>query len=369
MFDDLMIGPQWRVTLADVRAIAPEYGWTIPDQDVRPLGGAVNGVARIRTSDADVVVRIHRPWTTGERLGAVHAVQNDLRRRGISVPRVLETRSGATWVALPEQPGQRSRLVEVAEFVESDPGGISRDRSNIATATLARLHEAMAMISPGSVPEPAYSAFANPPTALAMLDETAPDFPLAVDVPGYEAAVAVRERSRSVLSAMLERWTALQPGLPRQLVHGDLQFGNILVRDDEVVAVLDFDYMAERTRIFDLAYSLYHGLTRHRSATTSDALTDAEGQLVADQVALHDSCTDRPLTTAEVIALPFEMASVGLYPAAEAGYLIQDNDVERAVVQTLSIARHVPLIEGLVENATALGDSFAGAIEGVVTRR
>lgn len=359
MFEGLKVGPRWRVTLDDVRDIAAAYGWTIPDQDIEPLGGAVNGVARIRTSRADVVVRVHRPWTTGERLDAVHAVQDDLRNHSIPIPRTLKTRAGASWVQLSVDIGQLPRLVEATGFVESDPGEISRERSDIAIAMLARLHEAMATISPGSVPEPAYSAFADPPTAISMLDETAPDFPLAADVPGYEVAVAVRERSRKVLGAILEQWMVLQPDLPRQLVHGDLQFGNILVRDTRVIGVLDFDYTAERCRVFDVAYSLYHGLTRLRNAAAQGSLTNAECEMLADQAALYDSRTHHPLTTKEMVALPFEMASVGLYSAVEAGYLIRDNDLDGAIAQTRSIERHLSLIEGLVERAAAIAEALS----------
>lgn len=358
MFEDLKVGPQWGVTLDDVRAIASAYGWTVPDRDVRPLGGAVNGVARIRTGCGDVVMRVHRPWMTGERLDAVHAVQDDLRERGIPIPRVLTTRAGATWTTLPGQPGQHPRLVEAVEFVESDPDEISREHSNIAITTLARLHEAMASISPEHVPEPAYSAFADPPTALAMLDATDVDFSLAAYVPGYVAAVVVRKRSRNVLNAMLGQWTGLQPGLPRQLAHGDLQFGNILVRNTRVVAVLDFDYMAERSRVFDLAYSLYHGLTRLRGAPTGDGLSSAERQMLIDKLSLYTASTRLPLRAAELDVLPFEMAAVGLYPVAEAGYLIRDSNLEGAIAQTLSIERHLPLIESLLDESAAISHAL-----------
>ncbi len=96
MFDDLRVGPRWDVSPADLRIVAQAYGWRIPDQVITPLGGAVNGVVRIETPGGDVVIRVHRPWTTPRRLEAVHAVQDQLRNLRPPIPRIYPAKDGRT---------------------------------------------------------------------------------------------------------------------------------------------------------------------------------------------------------------------------------------------------------------------------------
>lgn len=47
---------------------------------------------------------------------------------------------------------------------------------------------------------------------------------------------------------------AICPSLPRQLIHRDLQFCNLLFCNDELTAFLDFDSCEVNIRLFDLAY-------------------------------------------------------------------------------------------------------------------
>ncbi|MDQ3540023.1 MAG: phosphotransferase [Chloroflexota bacterium] len=352
MDDDLKIGPQWRVMLADARSLADAYGWNPISDEVTPLGGAVNGVARIPTNIGDFVVRVHRPWTGPARLTAVHAVQDRLRKLGIPIPPVVATSAGQTFVTIPGDPDatpgfEHDRLVEVMEAVIADSTEETRDRADLVLAMLAPLHNALAAIDPASVPQPSYAAHVDVREAIAWLDGTDTAFATCASHPDFPRASAVRTIARELIEGMRQDRLALEPHLPRQLVHGDLGFGNVLVRDGRVVAVLDFDFMAERPRIFDLAYSLCHALTRLRSRHRNGVLAEDELSWFAGHVAAYSRAAHRPLTGPELDALPLEMVMVGLYQVAEAGFVA--NDPPRAIAQTLSIEHHLPLIAWLAD--------------------
>ena len=347
---DLKIGLQWRVTLADIRSLAEAYGWTLISDETIPLGGAVNGVVLIHTGIGDLVIRVHRPWTARDRLSAVHAVQNRLRALGIPIPPVVATPAGQTFVTMPGDPSgppgaEHDRLVEVTVAVAADPVEETRDRANLALSMLAPLHNALATIDPGGVMQPNYAAHVDVLKALDWLDDTDAAFATCASHPDFARAGAVRRTAREVIEHIRKDRLMLEPQLPRQLVHGDLGLGNVLVRGARVVAVLDFDYVALRPRLFDLAYAFYHTLTRLRSRRRTGALADDELNWLAGQVVAYTRSAHDPLTAPELNALPLEMAMAGLYPAIEAGFLA--DHPARAIGQTLGIEHHLPLIAWL----------------------
>lgn len=363
----LKVGPQWSVSLDDARWLAATHGWSLVSDEVMPLGGAVNGVARMHSSIGDLVIRVHRSWTSPARLAAVHVVQERLRAGGIPIPPVVRTAAGETFVTMPGDRSGRSgsehdRLVEVLRAVDADSVQESRERADVVLSTLAPLHRALATIDPAGMLQPAYAAHVDVPEALVWLDETDAAFVTCAGLPDFRRAAAVRGVARQLIERIRMDRLALDAELPRQLVHGDFGFGNVLVRGDRVVAVLDFDFMAGRPRVFDLAYALYHALTRMRPLDQTGVLSDEELHWLAGRVASYDAVTHLPLTGAELKALPLEMAMVSLFQAVEAGHIA--DDAERVIGQTLSINRHLPPIAWLVEHASLFAECIADVRSG-----
>ena len=99
--------------------------------------------------------------------------------------------------------------------------------------------------------------------------------------------------------------------LPRQLVHGDFWDNNVLLRDSRPVLVGDFDFMAKRLRIDDLALTL---------AFTTDMLNDPldveEWRRLTALVDRYDAGSTHPLTTTERAALPVAVARQPLWSIA-----------------------------------------------------
>ena len=81
----------------------------------------------------------------------------------------------------------------------------------------------------------------------------------------------------------------------------------MLWRDGKVVAVLDLDFMEERTRLDDLALVLYYAYPG-----TARRVEGAEASLAAI-VRAYSSVADPPLTPAERLYLPFAIARTCLH--------------------------------------------------------
>ena len=76
-------------------------------------------------------------------------------------------------------------------------------------------------------------------------------------------ALQVCAASNEVLGKLADWWPRAAPGLPGAgSIHGDYGGGNVLFRRGHVVAVVDFDFLAIRERVYDLAYCLYWMLVR-----------------------------------------------------------------------------------------------------------
>jgi len=175
----------------------------------------------------------------------------------------------------------------------------------------------------------------------------------------YAEAVAVREEARRLLLRLHQERMTYEDSLPRSLIHGDYLGTNVLLADDRVVAILDFDRLAWRERIHDLAVALYCVLGRlHRARPAEEPPTDAELARLAGLVADYEANVQLSLSAVEFAALPFEMARVPLYPVATAGHLALAGDETGAIAQTRMVARHVPRACWLVANADRIHNAL-----------
>lgn len=325
----------------DVLARAYDLHWEPP---LLPLGGAVNGVARVGSNRGDLVVRVHRPWTTPARLSSVHQIQEALRAHGLPLPPVVRTIVGTTWATV------HDRLVELTPYVAHEGTASTWAAMEEAGAVLGHLHRAFATLPAAGLVPPPYSSYADPATALQMMQETQEGFAAYQGEEGYRDALATRAATTALLTQLVQERRTYESGLLRSLVHGDYGGDNVLLDAGHVVAILDFDYMAERERIFELSYTLYWTLDRLHTAAGTSLFADVD--LVRAGTVLRRYLTAAtPFTAAEWMALPFEMARVPLYPIAEAGYMGATLSTPDAVGHTCAFAHHLPIAESLVANA------------------
>jgi Ser/Thr protein kinase RdoA (MazF antagonist) len=340
------VAPKWIAHEADVARMASAFGVTPMTGTIRLLGGAVNGVVLVSTSGGEIVFRIHRSWETVERLEAVHQVQHRLRQMGLPIPVILNTVDGRSWTRL------RDRLIEAMPFAGAGHEADSEDEFSLTFATLGRLHHAFTAIPAATVPVPVFSSYADPPTALAMLAATDRAFKSGSGYEGYREASEVREDVRRLYTLLLAEHERYAGQLPSSLIHGDFLGMNVLLDNGEVRAILDFDRLAYRRRIVDIATSLSCAFSRlDRRQPSISSLRDDQLRQLAHWLEAYHATAPLPLTAEEGQALPFEMARVQLFPAADAGYLAAAGQHAEAIAQTRAVARHLPRGWWLVANA------------------
>ncbi len=348
MFDAFPVGPQWQLTADDLATIASDFGLCMIGTPRQPQAGAINGIARIATTSGDWLVRVQRPWTTPARLMGVHRALASLRAAGHPIPAVLATPTGQTWTTL------QDRLVEINAFIPSDATADDDERGGTALALLARLHTTLATLAPDAIPPPLYSTHADPVAMLAGLTETDSDFARLRHHPGYAEAAATRETTRGLLVALDTAHAGYAARLSRTYIHGDYGGENILFRDGQIVAVLDFDFLAHRERVADLARTLYWGIGTFGSAHHEAPPCD-EVRRLATLLRRYQHATPAPLTNDEIQALPYEMARIPLFFIAEAGYIPTDAPDLAPLRQTLALRAQLGRATWLTTHAEAFG--------------
>lgn len=332
---------------AVVDAVAAAYGLTIDAAPPIRLGGAVNRVFRVATVGGDVVIRMHRDTVAPQRLTAVHQVQARLCEAGLPVPDVLTTRGGASWIAVDGCPVEV--LADMGEGHEVD----SWADAAAVLAELGRFHGVARTLDARGLPPPVNPCYATPAEAQSLLTSGEAAFRAHAGEPGFPDAAAARARAAELLQWLRTVGRTSAGTLPRVLIHGDFVGRNVPLAEGRVIAILDFDRLAVRDRVWDVAYTLMAALSRllpDWRAGLGHGLGEGNLAAVATLLASYDAASGWPLTPAERRALPLEMAMTPLYPIVTAD--------EDAVGETLRFAPHLPVARWLVDHA----DDVAAAL-------
>jgi len=313
---------------------------------VRDLGGAYNLNLLIQAETRRYVLRVYRPWMTQTRLAQVHAVKNLLAQANFPVPLPLLTLNGEPFLRY------NDRLIELEPYIHHDGEVDTWERNIIAFSLLGRLHTFLsAQTDKIPLENPVVSNYGTPETLLAWMQQ-AKEKSIQLDVPietqEKREALLLYDEALQLLEPLREHWNRTKQYLPQHLTHGDYGRGNLLFEQERPVAILDFDFLRVRERIFEVAYTLYWWFRKLGPISTVDSWKRA-GELLA----AYDKETSMPLTLEERRALPFEMARVSLYWIAETQFF--PNPAQEVV-------KHVEKVEDarwIVEHAGWVVDLFA----------
>lgn len=245
--------------------------------------------------DPGFVVRVHAADTSAARLTAMQAARRAVLDAGIPAVPPLSTSDGHTFVTSPD-----GRLVEVERYVAWDARMNTVPLLETGFALLARTHDALRT---ATLPAAAETAVRANHIAAAHAAEAT-----------HRGAERIRSWGDPALSAYADAVSAhigvvaaaeaLLADLPTQVVHGDFWDDNVLFGDAEPAAVLDFDFMAKRPRIDDLALTAYFYFLEPGMPPPGEA---ARNQL-RRFVDAYDSAAAVPLSAAERAALPLAIA-------------------------------------------------------------
>ncbi len=304
------------------------------------LGGTYNLNLRLSIDHSDVVLRVYRPWVSPERLAATQALRAALHRRGLPALPPIPTASGAMAITVDD------RLVELEAWRPDDGGTTTLDRLLAAADLLGRLHDGLRAITP-DVP------FVAAPVSNDLSPAVFADW--LARTRGAVGSAPRTEPSRLALwatneaAAIAESARAIPRGSrPRQLVHGDYGHENVRFTGSVATAIVDFDFVEVGERIADVADLAFspHWMTEFGQLDRSPA--DRDGDIVPELIRRYDAATDRPLSDAEVAALPLAMAAIPLNWIA-ASWLLED-----PVAAVALVAPELPTAAWLVANRREL---------------
>jgi Ser/Thr protein kinase RdoA (MazF antagonist) len=309
-----------RITGELLHALHTRYGLA-SDGDPVDLGGSNNLNLHLPGPDGGWVARVYCPWTSVARLRALQHVRSALVSAGLPFAATVAARDGQTFVTY------EGRAIEVERFVAGERMTIG-DRLLAGIEELGRIHDVLAGIDvppaakvapfPNHVEADRALEWTRGGTARIRADDPSADGLLAADLADQLAiALAVAE-------------LPLRNELPRQLVHGDFWDNNVWFQGDDIVLILDLDFMGERARIDDLALTLYY-----TNSTLGAGYDDARRiAMLRELVDRYDRGLTRKLSAAERAALPFALARTVL---AFVGMLasIDDTAARRSLVREI----------------------------------
>lgn len=323
-----------------VERVGAEYG--IPVGSWRQL---TSGWTTNLYVDPGFVVRLHPADTSPARLLAMQAARRAVLDAGIPAVPPLSTSDGRTFVSLPD-----GRSAEVERYVSWNGRMNTVARLETGFALLARVHDALR-----AAPLPAAADTAPRANHIAAS--------LAAEAT-HRGADRIRSWRDPALSAFADAVTAhidavsaAEPPLPEQLVHGDFWDDNVLFRGAEPVVLLDFDFMAKRPRIDDLALTSYFYFLQPGKPPPGSA---ARRQL-RRFVDAYDSAAVVPLSATERAALPLAIAR---QPAWSVGRWVVELAEPAAIEHATSVVAELPVAQAILAELpawqAALSDQLTG---------
>jgi Ser/Thr protein kinase RdoA (MazF antagonist) len=251
------------------QALAP---WALPDQQPELLKYRENAVFRVRLADGgQAALRLHRPgYHSQAALRSELLWMDDLRRRGLRVPRPLPATDGSLLVAIEGREPQFADLIgwvagrqigETGKPLAHSPGDLA--------AIYRALGEAMADVHSAADGWTKPADFHRAAWDAEGLLGDAPLWGRFWDCP------ALSESDRLFLCDLRphlrERLLAAATGLDFGLIHADLVRENVLV-DSRSVALIDFDDCGYGFRLFDIATALLRNRQEERYALIKSSL-------------------------------------------------------------------------------------------------
>ncbi len=297
------------LSLSQLQKLADDFDLgRIVQMDI-PTSTQCNTTEPFKTGRGTFLLRARHGEEYVERLTFLHEMIDALVAGGFPCPPVVRANSGKSWTVWGE------RLVEVHRFIPHDPGA-HRDMSRMlaAASVLGDLHRALSAAKHHrQVVPPEMRNDLSPKQAWVLLQNLTAKVELVKEsLPMAQEAVEAAHCIAASLAPLLKDYERVTGSLPWMLVHGDYHFWNILYKSDTIVSVVDFDFIQERERLFDVAYAMqslisYLSYTNLRKITDFAQLNWESARLWVD---LYDASAPLPLTETERQRLPAEIMRI-----------------------------------------------------------
>ncbi|MEE2912687.1 MAG: phosphotransferase [Planctomycetota bacterium] len=230
-----------------------------------------------------------------------HAVQQMLSKHRFPVAGLVESLEGNTLV------NHEGRTYELFRFIQGD----RFDKSNPAAAesgrVLAHFHDILQNYP--EEPSAKQTSFHQGIKVLDLLDELYEVLMKSEDAKSCEGisdTLNYLQEQYKISHKTVE--TAGFSNLPPSIVHGDWHPGNMLYKDGEIIAVIDFDSLRVNPRITDIANGVLQFSMRMGEPEGVDSWPDSfRGHTIQSMVQAYDQFTKIPLMSSERSMLPWLM--------------------------------------------------------------
>lgn len=306
--------------------------WDLPTPwQIEPMmGSSTNHLALVTADNNQKAVLCTFAHEHPQQLAYVHDVLGALAAKSLSfrVPTPMRTRAGEYWHMLDD--GYRNWLMSLTPWFDGDhPDADDAVDAALAGAALAELLHTLADIT----------VTATAPTTYAQLHRI---HPYVIDpVAALKAApldTAVIQHASEIVTMIQQQLPELYESLPQQLIHGDFTPRNVLIHNQKISAVLDFEVCRHDLRALDVAVALlaWGGFddNHHTDATNSF---------------LHAVQRDLCITDAELNALPTLLRLVRVVRLLHALGRFQQG-IERSVMVERAAASLISLDTWLAEH-------------------
>ena len=224
--------------------------WPIdPTRIERTPHGLNNDTYFVHAREGDYVLRVYRNTADPRRVRDEHHILGLLLQQELpfATPSPVRTREGDTLAVLETADGPR--LATLFFRIPGEPArGVVHD-AHLAGRALAQLDAALANLGiPVRAPITLGDVHPLVPDPIAALDE--------LDAGPH------RQRILDLFDRVITTRDTLAISLPRQIVHGDFGYINVLLDGDVVTGMLDFEFAEGDMRAADLACAIYITIVR-----------------------------------------------------------------------------------------------------------
>lgn len=329
MTDDRLI-----VTDDLVDEIATRFGYRRPDS-WELLSSSWTTNLRLGYGRSALVSRVHQSWTDLDRLAAIQLVRRSAHEAGLPTELPIPDPQGETVITL-----GNGALAELEPYVQWSRRMKTPELLIRGFAALGRLHDVLVDLDLHSSARTAPHANHLASDGATMLTRQGAERIRSWDDPKLNTFA---DDVVAHIDAVVDAETSFAHGQVTQVVHGDFWDNNVLFAGDDLVALIDFDFMGERWRIDDLALPIWFYLLEPPHHLPDDH----DVGLVRRLVDAYDSGTSRPLSSEERLALPLAIAR---QPAWSVGRWVLELDEEDAVGHARSAVQEFPVAQQIMIN-------------------
>jgi homoserine kinase type II len=240
-----------------------------------------------RASGSDDIDRVHFS----------HKIQKKLSNHGFPVAGLIETVDGNTLV---EKDG---RIYELFNFINGHRFDKSKPEAAESGRVLAHCHDLLREFSEEqSITKTSFHQIENTNQVLSEILEVLSNHE---DVSNLEGMDSTVEYITSQFETAKRTTDSVGfSSLPTSVVHGDWHPGNMLYRDGEIVAVIDFDSLRVAQRITDIANGVLQFSMRMGIDDVNSWPDSFRGHTIRSMVQSYNSFTTAPLFPSELAIVP-----------------------------------------------------------------